>query len=121
MIEEGSVSVSLTVSIFFPSPYVYHKPYKFSITNKIIVNDEVYVDLPGYYCDNLKKTGLYLIPYNVEHELHTNKNSEQIYSIIRQHDINDAINKNAKIISMTDNGRITSYFRNGLAYYLYRN
>ena len=114
--EEGSVSVSLTVSIFYPSPYVYHKPYQFSVTNKIIVNDEVYVDLPGYYGDNLKKTGLYLIPYNVDHELHTNKNSEQIYSIIRQHDINDANNKNAKIISMTDNGRITSYFRNGLAY-----
>ena len=114
--EEGSVSVSLTVSILYPSPYVYHKPYQFSVTNKIIVNDEVYVDLPGYYGDNLKKTGLYLIPYNVDHELHTNKNSEQIYSIIRQHDINDANNKNAKIISMTDNGRITSYFRNGLAY-----
>ena len=114
--EEGSVSVSLTVSIYYPSPYVYHKPYQFSVTNKIIVNDEVYVDLPGFYGDNLKKTGLYLIPYNVDHELHTNKNSEQIYSIIRQHDINDANNKNAKIISMTDNGRITSYFRNGLAY-----
>ena len=114
--EEGVASVSLTVSIYYPSPYVYHKPYQFSVTNKIIVNDEVYVDLPGYYGDNLKKTGLYLIPYNVDHELHTNKNSEQIYSIIRQHDINDANNKNAKIISMTDNGRITSYFRNGLAY-----
>ena len=30
--------------------------------------------------------------------------------------LEDANNKNAKIISMTDNGRITSYFRNGLAY-----
>ena len=115
-IEEGIASISLTVSIFYPSPYTYHKPYQFSTSSKIIVNDEVYVDLPAFYGDNLKKTGLYLIPYNVDHELHTNKNSEQIYSIIRQHDINDANNKNAKIISMTDNGRITSYFRNGLAY-----
>ena len=115
-IEEGIASVSLTVSIYYPSPYTYHKPYQFSTTSKIIINDEVYVDLPGYYGNDLKKTGLYLIPYNVDHELHTNKNSEQIYSIIRQHDINDANNKNAKIISMTDNGRITSYFRNGLAY-----
>ena len=115
-IEEGVTTVSLTVAISYPSPYGYHKPNQFTASNKIIVNDEVYVDLPGYYGDNLKKTGLYLIPYNVDHELHTNKNSEQIYSIIRQHDLNDVNNKNAKIISMTDNGRITSYFRNGLAY-----
>ena len=115
-LEEGIVSISLTVSISYPYPYKLHRPYQFTTSNKIIVNDEVYVDLPGFYGDNLKKTGLYLIPYNVDHELHTNKNSEQIYSIIRQHDINDANNKNAKIISMTDNGRITSYFRNGLAY-----
>ena len=115
-IEEGITTISLTVYISYPSPYGYHKPNHFTTSNKIIVNDEVYVDLPGYYGDNLKKTGLYLIPYNVDHELHTNKNSEQIYSIIRQHDINDANNKNAKIISMTENGRITSYFRNGLAY-----
>ena len=115
-IEEGIASISLTVSIYYPSPYTYHKPYQFTTSSKIIINDEVYVDLPGYYGNDLKKTGLYLIPYNVDHELHTNKNSEQMYSIIRQHDINDANNKNAKIISMTDNGRITSYFRNGLAY-----
>ena len=115
-LEEGIVSISLTVSISYPYPYKLHRPYQFTTSNKIIVNDEVYVDLPGFYGDNLKKTGLYLIPYNVDHELHTNKNSEQIYSIIRQHDTNDANNKNAKIISMTDNGRITSYFRNGLAY-----
>ena len=115
-IEEGIASVSLTVSIFYPSPYTYHKPYQFTTSSKIIINDEVYVDLPGFYGNDFKKTGLYLIPYNVDHELHTNKNTEQIYSIIRQHDINDANNKNAKIISMTDSGRITSYFRNGLAY-----
>ena len=115
-IEEGIASISLTVSIFYPSPYTYHKPYQFTTSSKIIINDEIYVDLPGYYGNDLKKTGLYLIPYNIDHELHTNKNSEQIYSIIRQHDINDANNKNAKIISMTDNGRVTSFFRNGLAY-----
>ena len=48
---------------------------QFSTSSKVIVNDEVYVDLP-FYGDNLKKTGLYLIQYNVDHELHTNKNSE---------------------------------------------
>ena len=114
--EEGIATISLLVTILYPSPYTMHKPYKFSTTSKINVNDEVYVDLPGFLGENLKKTGLYLIPYNIDHELHTNKNSEQIYSIIRQHDINDVNNKNAKIISMTESGRITSYYRNGLAY-----
>ena len=114
--EEGIVTVSLEVTILYPYPYAMHKPYKFSTSSKISVNDQLYVDLPGFYGENLKKTGLYLIPYNVDHELHTNKNSEQLYSIVRQHDLNDANNKNAKIITMTDSGRITSYFRNGLAY-----
>ena len=114
--EEGIITVSLEVTVLYPSPYTMHKPYKFSTSSKISVNDQLYVDLPGFYGENLKKTGLYLIPYNVDHELHTNKNSEQLYSIVRQHDLNDVNNKNAKIITMTDSGRITSYFRNGLAY-----
>ena len=114
--EEGLATISLKVTISYPSPYTMHKPYQFSTNSKINVNDEVYVDLPGFYGESLKKTGLYLIPYNVDHELHTNKNSEQVYSIVRQHDINDVSNKNAQIITMTDSGRVTSYFRNGLAY-----
>ena len=114
--EEGIVTISLLVTISYPSPYTMHKPYKFSTTSKIIVNDQLSVDLPGFYGEEVKKTGLYLLPYNVDHELHTNKNSEQLYSIIRQHDINDINNKNAKIISMTDSGRVTTYTRNGLAY-----
>ena len=48
--------------------------------------------------------------------MHTNKKFAQIYSIIRQHDVTDINNKNAQIITMTDSGRITSYFRSGLAY-----
>ena len=114
--EEGIATINLVVTISYPSPYTMHKPYKFSTNSKIVINDELYVDLPGFYGENLKRTGLYLIPYNVDHELHTNKNSEQVYSIIRQHDINDINNKNAKIISMTNSGRVTSYYRNGLAY-----
>ena len=114
--EEGIVTISLVVTISYPSPYTMHRPYKFSTSSKITVNDQLYVDLPGFYGENLKKTGLYLIPFNVDHELHTNKNSEQLFSIVRQHDINDINNKNAKIITMSNSGRITSYFRNGLAY-----
>ena len=114
--EEGVVTISLLVTVNYPYPYIMHKPYKFSTTSKITVNDQLYVGLPGFYGENLKKTGLYLLPYNVEHELHTNKNSEQLYSIIRQHDINDINNKNAQILTMTDSGRITTYSRNGLAY-----
>ena len=114
--EEGLVAISLTATISYPYPYVYHKPYKFSTTSKINVNDELYVGLPGYYDENMKKTGLYLLPYNIDHELHTNKKAEQIFSIIRQHDINDYNGKNAQIISLTEAGRITTYFRSGLAY-----
>ena len=114
--EEGTVVISLVVTISYPSPYTMHRPYKFSTTAKVIINDQLYVDLPGFYGEDLKKTGLYLIPYNVDHDLHTNKNFAQIYSIIRQHDVTDINNKNAQIITMTDSGRITSYFRSGLAY-----
>ena len=95
--EEGIATINLLVTISYPSPYKMHKPYKFSTNSKIIVNDQLYVDLPGFYGENLKKTGLYLIPYNVDHELHTNKNSEQLYSIVRQHDINDIIIKTQKL------------------------
>ena len=114
--EEGTVVISLIVTISYPSPYTMHRPYKFSTTSKVIINDQLYVDLPGFYGEDLKKTGLYLIPYNVDHDLHTNKNFAQSYSIIRQHDIGDVNNKNAQIITMTESGRITSYFRSGLAY-----
>ena len=113
---EGMITIYLSVKVSYPYPYTMHRPYEFSTSSKINVNDQLYVDLPGFYGENLKKTGLYLIPYNVDHELHTNKNSAQIYSIIRQHDINDINNKNAQIITMTDSGRVTSYFRSGLAY-----
>ena len=114
--EEGMVTVYLSVKVSYPYPYALHRPYEFSTSSKINVNDQLYVDLPGFYGENLKRTGLYLLPYNIDHELHTNKNSAQTYSIIRQHDVNDINNKNAQIITMTETGRITSYFRSGLAY-----
>ena len=113
---EGIVIISLSVVISYPSPYTMHRPHTFSTKSKIIVNDQLYVDLPGFYGENLQKTGLYLLPYNVDHELHTNKNSAQSYSIVRQHDINDVNNKNAQIITMSHSGRVTTYFRSGLAY-----
>ena len=114
--EEGMLTVSVTVSINYPYPYKMHKPYEFKTSIKLNINDEVYVNLPFFYGNSEKKTGMYLIPFNIEHELHTNKDYEQSYSIIRQYDIHDVNNQNAKIISLTDSGRVKSYNREGVAY-----
>ena len=114
--EEGMLTVSVTASISYPSPYKMHRPYEFKTSIKLNINDEVYVNLPVFYGNSEKKTGLYLIPFSVDHELHTNKDSQQSYSIIRQYDIHDIKNQNAKIISLTDSGRVTSYNREGVAY-----
>lgn len=92
-----------------------HRPYKFKTLIKLNINDEIYVNLPVFY-GNSKKNGLYLIPFSLEHELYTNKNSEQSYNIIRQYDIHDVKNENEKIISLKDSGRVKNYNREDEAY-----
>ena len=59
--EEGLGTISLKVTISYPSSYTMHKSYQFLTSSKINVNGEVYVDLHSFYGENLKKTIIFNI------------------------------------------------------------
>lgn len=115
--QRGTVEVKLTVSITYPAPYQYKKPNVFTKIEKILIQDEIYVDIPEFYENIPNKSSLYLIPIDVDHELHTNKNNNFVkYTVISQHGTESNIKEN--VISLTDSGRVTSYFQTGIAHVL---
>ena len=113
LLEIGIVKIKLTVNINYPDPYKKRNPNIFTVEETINIKEKTYFTIP----DHLQplKNSLYMIPFNVDHELHTNKNIQQKYQIIKQFSKEDS-NNNAKIISLSEGGRVTSYFTEGLAY-----
>jgi hypothetical protein len=114
---QGNVEIKLTVSITYPAPYQWKKPNVFTKIEKFLIQDEIYVDIPEFYENIPNKSSLYLIPIDVDHELHTNKNNNFVkYSVISQHGTESNIKEN--VISLSDSGRVTSYFQTGMAHVL---
>jgi len=110
--KQGLSEVKLIVEINYPDPYKDHKPNTFVHTEKILIDDNIFVDIAEFYDKDPNKSGLYLIPYNVDHHLVTNKNKNEMkYSLVSQH-----CKSNNPLIDLKENGRITTYDRRGLAY-----
>ena len=114
--KEGILTISLTVNIEYKPPYKNHKPNLFSTSEKIIISDQIYVNIPEFYGNPLRKTSIYMIPRDIDHDLHTNKDIQQKYSIVNQFDNSDASSPRNNIVSLTNEGRITSYNNTGLVY-----
>ena len=101
-LQEGIVTISLTVKITYPVPYTKHQPNIFETTEKLKISDEIVANINSKYGTPQKQTGLYMIPFNVEHELRTNKNTIQKFRI--KHKESDY-----NILNLSENGRVTTY------------
>ena len=93
MLEIGIVKIKLTVNINYPDPYKKRNPNIFTVEETINIKEKTLFTIP----DHLQplKNSLYMIPFNIDHELHTNKNIQQKYQIIKQFSKEDS-NNNAK-------------------------
>lgn len=110
--KQGISEVKLRVDINYPEPYKNHKPNSLTHTEKILIDDNIFVDIAEFYDKDPNKSGLYLIPFNVDHDLVTNKNKNDLkYTLVSQH-----CKSNDPLIDLRENGRITTYDRRGLAY-----
>ena len=114
--KEGVITITLTVKIDYKKPYKNHKPNIFTTNEKIIISDQIYVNIPEFYGNSQRKTSIYMIPRDIDHDLHTNKDIQQKYSIVNQFDNSDTSSIRNNIISLTNEGRITSYNNTGLVY-----
>ena len=114
--KEGILTISLTVTINYKQPYKNHKPNIFTTNEKIIISDQIYVNIPEFYDKSQIKTSIYMIPKDIDHDLHTNKDIQQKYSIVNQFDNSDTSSIRNNIISLTNEGRITTYNNTGLVY-----
>ena len=101
-LQEGIISISLTVKISYPYPYTRHTPNIFKTSEKVKIGDEVVANINSKYGTPQKQTGLYMIPFDVDHELKTNKNTLQTFKI--KHKESDS-----NILSLTETGRVTTY------------
>ncbi len=110
--KQGISEVKLNVDIIYPEPYAQRKPNQFSHAEKILIDDNIFVDIAEFYDKDPNKSGLYLVPYNIDHELVTNKNKDELkYSLVSQH-----CKSKDPLINLRENGKITTYDRRGLAY-----
>lgn len=110
--KQGISDIKLNVEINYPPPYENRKPNKFSRSEKILIDDNIFVDISEFYDKDPNKSGLYLVPYNIDHDIVTNKNREELkYSLVSQH-----CKSNDPLIILRDNGKITTFDRRGLAY-----
>ena len=117
---QGSIEIKLTVKINYPEPYTGRKPNTFVSYEKVLIQDEIYVDIPEFYENIPNKSGLYLIPMDVDHDLHTNKNSNVVrFSLLSPSGSeNNSYKDKEQVISLHDSGRITTYNQRGLAHVL---
>jgi len=112
--KQGITEIKLQVEIFYPAPYINRKPNIFIQTEKILIDDNIFVDIAEFYDKDPNKSGLYLVPFNVDHNLVTNKGQNELkYSLVSQH-----CKSSDALIRLKDNGQITTYDRSGLAYVL---
>ena len=118
-ISTGTIEVKLNARINYPQPYSNHKPNMYQKQEKILIDDNLWVDIAEFYEYNPNKSSLYLLPHNIDHDLPTNKDKTNIkFEIVSQHKT-DPMNyktETTNLISLTDNGRITTYDKKGISY-----
>ena len=117
---QGLIEVKLTVKINYPDPYVGKKPNTFVTYQKVMIQDEIYVDIPEFYENIPNKSGLYLIPLDVDHQLQTNKNNNIVkYSLLSETGLEPKESKEKEqFLTLYENGKITSFHQRGLAHIL---
>jgi hypothetical protein len=109
--KQGISEVSVNVEIHYPYPYN-SKIDKFNSKNKIEIGDNLFVEISEFYEKDPNKSSLLLVPFNVEHEIITNKNRNELkHSLISQN-----IKSKDPLIHIRENGRISTFDRKGLAY-----
>eukprot|EP00340_Litonotus_pictus_P000600 CAMPEP_0170519298 /NCGR_PEP_ID=MMETSP0209-20121228/4771_1 /TAXON_ID=665100 ORGANISM="Litonotus pictus, Strain P1" /NCGR_SAMPLE_ID=MMETSP0209 /ASSEMBLY_ACC=CAM_ASM_000301 /LENGTH=1951 /DNA_ID=CAMNT_0010805157 /DNA_START=464 /DNA_END=6319 /DNA_ORIENTATION=+ len=107
----GVVTVKLNAKINFPDPYQSQRPNLF-ITKKIVsVEDNVFVDIAEFYDKNPGKSGLYLLPFNVVHDLKTHKKEQNVsYKMLKS-----SPESTENILTLNKTGRVETKLHSGLA------
>ncbi|MCQ2816687.1 MAG: hypothetical protein MJ252_05400 [archaeon] len=113
-LSEGELNIFLNVKINYPYPYSARKDI-LKTQEKIGIRDEIFINLPMFYNSEPKRSGIYLIPLDIDHNLSTNKKIDSTYKILQQYDKDAPNNKEPKIISLSKTGRVTTYLKKGLA------
>jgi hypothetical protein len=96
--KEGEIEAKVIVSIKFPAPYEHRRPYIFSKTEKITISDKIFLEMPEFSSYDAR-SALYLIPPGVEHEMHINKDNNEVKYFKSQ---------DTKVIDINENGRVIS-------------
>lgn len=109
--KQGISEVSVSVEISYPSPYQ-KRVDKFLTKIKMEIDDNLFVEIKEFYENDPTKSGLHLVPYNVEHDIKSNKNRNELkHTLVSQN-----VKSKDPLISLRENGRITTYDRKGVAY-----
>jgi len=109
--KQGISEVSVNVEINYPYPYK-NRIDKFDSKNKIEIADNLFVEISEFYEKDPNKSSLLLVPFNIEHDIVTNKNRNELkHSLISQN-----IKSKDPLIHIRENGRISTFDRKGLAY-----
>jgi hypothetical protein len=106
--KEGEIEAKLNIGIKYPSPYEYTRPYLFSKTEKIKISDKIFLEMFEFYEYDPTKSGLYLLPPQVEHEMHINKDNNEVkYTLVKSQESNN--------IEVSESGRLVTRNK-GLSY-----
>jgi hypothetical protein len=106
--KEGEIGAKVDINIKYPAPYEYRRPYHFSKTEKIKISDKVFLEMFEFYEYDPTKSGLYLIPPAVEHEMHINKDNNEVkYNLVKSQDSGN--------LDVSESGRVVTRNK-GLSY-----
>lgn len=104
-LSKGESIVSVDVS--FSNSELSNTINKLTAYQKIVVDDSLFVSIPEYLNVNSNKSGLYMLPYNINHKIKTNKTDNNIKFVM--------LNNNNNIASLTVDGNITTYSQSGIS------
>lgn len=110
-IGKGEAIVTCKVVIDYPSEFKNYKRKEFTSSIKLLVDDNLWISISEFYDRNKNKSSLYLLPYNISHDLKTNRNESNI--IFKSLDTNNNFNNN--LYSLSPQGRITTNSIQGIA------
>lgn len=109
-ISKGEARISCKVIIDYPEPYKNHLPKEFETSEKLLVDDNLWISISEFYDFNSNKSGIYLLPFNVTHELKTNREENNLN--YKKLTTNDA---SKDLFSLTSDGRIATNTVQGIS------
>lgn len=104
---QGKIEISLNVHINYPKPYQGKRPNVFTSSDTVTIDDNIWVEIAEFYENDPTKSGIYLLPHNIIHELQTNRNKNTLKYSLLQSSAHD-------IISLTDQGLIKTHDKQGI-------